>query len=105
MKSSTVVSSKKELVNLLLANQTSIKDFGVQKLGLFGSFVRNEVEESSDVDLLVELPKERKTMKNFLGLIYFLEEITGRRVEVLTPQSLSPFIGPHILKSVENVIG
>jgi uncharacterized protein len=98
------ISSKQELVSLILSHRKEIQEFGVQKLGLFGSFVRNEANEASDIDLLVEMPAERKTLRNFMGLIYYLEDLTGREVQVLTPQGLSPYIGPHILKEVENVI-
>ena len=97
------VKTKNELLNRILSHKSEIQDFGVKKLGLFGSFVRDEANSESDVDLLVELPPERKRLKNFMGLIYYLEDLTGRRVEMLTPQGLSPYIGPHILKTVENV--
>ena len=104
MNSAKRVNNKQELINLILTNKDSIKNYGVTKMGLFGSFVRDEAKPDSDVDLLVEMPAERKTSKNFLGLIYYLEEITGRAVTVATPQGLSPYIGPHILKELENVI-
>jgi predicted nucleotidyltransferase len=97
------VSTKKDLVERILSHKSEIQNFGVKKLSLFGSFVRDEATTESDVDLLVEMPAERKRLKNFMGLIYYLEEITGRSVEVVTPQGLSPYIGPHILKTVEDV--
>ena len=104
MNSIQKINGKQELINLILLNKDSIKNFGVTKLGLFGSFVRDEAKPDSDIDLLVEMPPERKSLKNFLGLIYYLEEITGREVTVVTPQGLSPYIGPHILNELENVI-
>lgn len=104
MNSVQKVNNKQELINLILLNKEAIKNFGVTKLGLFGSFVRNEAKAESDVDLLVEMPAKRKSLKNFFGLIYYLEEITGREVTVVTPQGLSPYLGHHILNSVENVI-
>jgi predicted nucleotidyltransferase len=36
-------------------------------------------------------------------LVFYLEELTGRKIELVTRESLSPYIGPHILKQVENV--
>ena len=65
--------------------------------------MRNEETKNSDIDLLVDISKEKKTFKNFLSLNYYLEEVLGKKVELITKQSLSPFIGPHILKTVEYV--
>ena len=72
---------------------------------LFGSFVRGEHTASSDIDLLVEFAPEKHTFDNFMDVSFLLEEILGRRVEVVTPEGLSPHIGPHILKEVERVVG
>jgi uncharacterized protein len=97
------VHSKQELLSAISTNSEKIKAFGVQKLGLFGSFAKGTVTDSSDVDLLVEFLPEKKTFDNFMDLAFFLEDLFGRKVELVTPQSLSKFIGPYILKEVENV--
>lgn len=97
------VKNKQSLVNLILSNKERIRGFGVQRLGIFGSFVRNEARETSDVDFYVEFIPGKKKFDNFMELGFFLEELTGRKIELITPQSLSPYIGPHILKQVEYV--
>jgi|ERR1051325_6998607 predicted nucleotidyltransferase len=97
------VQNKKELIERILANQSQIMAFGVRRLGIFGSFVRDEANETSDVDFFIEMPREFKTLKNFSALYDFLEELTGRKIEIVTPQSLSKYIGPYILKEVEYV--
>ncbi|MBI2270575.1 MAG: nucleotidyltransferase family protein [Bacteroidetes bacterium] len=97
------VNNKEQLIILIKKHQTEIKKFGVTKLGIFGSFVRNEPTPASDIDFLIEFDPPKKTFRNFMGLIDFLESLTGRTIELVTPQSLSPYIGPHILKSVEYV--
>ena len=61
------------------------------------------MHEESDVDLLVEFEEGMKTYDNFIDLNYFLEELIGRKVELLTHKSLSKFIGPHILEKLEHV--
>ena len=88
----TLASHKEQLVN-----------YGVKRIGLFGSFVRNNEKENSDIDLLVDMVKEKKTFRNFMSLNYYLEDLFGRKVDLITIQSLSPHIGPHILKAVEYV--
>jgi len=99
----TSVQTKKKALSLIEENQDRIKALGVKKLGLFGSFVRGEPRVESDVDLLVEFEPSKKTFDNFIQLSFFLEEVFKRRVELVTPESLSPYIGPHIMDEVEYV--
>jgi predicted nucleotidyltransferase len=57
----------------------------------------------SDVDLLVEFQPGRKTIDNFMVLADLLESVLHRRVELVTAEGLSPYLGPRILLDVENV--
>ncbi len=93
--------NKDIIMQKLVDSKSRLHEFGVEEIGLFGSFVRDEATESSDIDLLVNIKKERKTYKNFMALYYYLEQLFNRRIELVTKQSLSPYIGPHILNSVE----
>lgn len=97
------VATKEELIRMIQSHDAELKAFGVKRLGLFGSFVRNEAKPQSDVDLLIELEIGRYGFVNFSRLWFFLEELFGRKVDLLTPESLSPYIGPHILKETEYV--
>jgi uncharacterized protein len=97
------VTNKEEVFRILQAHQETLRNYGVHQYGLFGSFVRDEAQQNSDVDLLVEFQKDKKTFDNFMQLVFFLEEVLGRRVDVLTKESLSPYIGPRILQEVEYV--
>lgn len=95
--------NKEYIFDSLKLHHEEIKAFGVQSLGLFGSFVKNTATENSDIDLLVSFVPQQKTYDNFMDLSFFLENLFGRKIELVTPQSLSKYIGPHILKEVENV--
>ncbi len=97
------VLNKEELLVALVGNSQRIIDLGVKQLGFFGSFARNSATELSDVDFYVEFEEGKKTFDNFMDLAELLEEITGRKIELLTPESLSKHIGPYILKEVEYV--
>ncbi len=97
------VQSRDRVLALIREQQNTLQALGVRKLGLFGSFVRGEQRAESDVDLLVEFEPDRKSFDNFMQLASLLEGLLGRRVELVTPESLSPYIGPHILKEVEYV--
>lgn len=98
-----VVDAKEEVLDALTAASARIRGFGVSQISLFGSFVRGEQRPDSDVDLLVTFEPNRKSLDDFLGLADFLENLFGRRVEIVTPESLSPYIGPYILAEAEDV--
>lgn len=97
------VQNKKELIERILANQEKIFSFGITRLGIFGSFVRDEPKDTSDVDFFAEIKFEYKTLRNLSALYEYLENLTGRKVEIVTPQSLNKFIGKYILQEVEYV--
>ncbi len=97
------VKNKEELIALIKANNELLTSYGVTRLGIFGSFVRGNVHEESDVDFFIELLPEYKTLKNVFALSETLKNISGRKVEIITPQSLNKFIGKHILNQVEYV--
>ncbi|MES2329997.1 MAG: nucleotidyltransferase domain-containing protein [Bacteroidota bacterium] len=99
-----VVHTKAEVLELLRQNGDRIRNFGVSGLGLFGSFVRDQsINPESDVDFLLDFTQGQKTYRNLMDLGYFLEDLLGRKVELVTRESLSPYIGPHILQTVEHV--
>ena len=97
------VNTKAELIEKIQSHQEQIRCYGVKQLGVFGSFVRDEAVESSDIDFLIEFHPEQKNFDNFMELAFFLQNLLGRKVEMVTPQSLSKYIGPYILKEVEYV--
>ncbi len=97
------VQSKADLIAAVQKSASRIRALGVARLGLFGSFAREQQQPTSDVDVLVEFRPEDKTFDHFCALGDLLEEVLGRRVELVTPESLSPYIGPKILAEVEYV--
>ena len=99
----TAVQTKKKALSLIAEHQDKVKSLGVKKIGLFGSFVREEQSATSDLDLLVEFEQGKKTYDNFIQLCFFLEDLFKRQVELVTIESLSPYIGPHIMNEVEYV--
>lgn len=95
--------SKTDVLSLVASHQQRLKAMGVKRIGIFGSFRHNRQHQGSDVDVLVEFEPGHKTFDNFMQLAFFLEELFGRNVDLLTPESLSPYIGPKILREVEYV--
>jgi predicted nucleotidyltransferase len=90
-------------IQQLEARRSELRAFGLRRLGLFGSCARGEERPGSDVDLLVEFEPSRKTLSNLVDLGDFLEALFHRRVELITPESLSPYLGPNILREVHYV--
>jgi predicted nucleotidyltransferase len=84
--------------------EPALRALGVTRLALFGSFLNGVPGPQSDVDLLIDFAPGTKSYDAFSRAVMMLEESLGRRVELITFQSLSPYIGPRILRSVEDVI-
>jgi len=95
------VQAKEQIFALLREQQPELRRLGVRRCGVFGSFVRNDPNDQSDVDILVEFEPDKKTFDNYMQLAFLLEDLFGRRVDLVTTESLSPYIGPHILREVE----
>jgi predicted nucleotidyltransferase len=73
--------------------------FGVQRIGLFGSFARDTAQASSDVDLIVEL--QHPIGLQFMELVEYLETLLGRKVDVLTLAGLRGIRLPEVAKRIE----
>jgi predicted nucleotidyltransferase len=95
------VQSRERVLALIVEQRPRLRTFGVRRLGLFGSFVRGEQRPDSDVDLLVEFVPGQKTFDNFMQVALFLEDLFHRRVELVTPESMSPYPRPYIMDEVE----
>jgi predicted nucleotidyltransferase len=93
--------NKEKIFSLLKQNEIQLREFGVKQIGLFGSFVRQEQNDKSDVDFLVEFEPGEKNFRNFINLVYFLEDLLHKKVEIVTIEALSPYIGPSIIQEVE----
>lgn len=72
-----------------------LKDAGVIRSSIFGSYARGEESEESDVDVLVELPKG-KSLLDLVRLQRKLGEVLVKKVDLLTYNSISPLIKNYI---------
>ncbi len=84
--------------------ESAIRALGVARLALFGSVARNEAQAGSDVDLLVQFAPGQKSFGRFMALSDLLESLLQCRVELVTTEALSPFIGPRILAEAQDVL-
>lgn len=92
---------RSEILKILKKHKRELKDkFGVKRIGIFGSYVRGEQKESSDIDILVEFEKGKKNFDNFMNLAFFLEKILGKKVDLVTVEGISPFIRPYVEREI-----
>jgi uncharacterized protein len=98
-----IVETKEDILKVVLREKKHLAELGVVSIGLFGSFVRGDQNPESDIDLLVEFTPSKHTFDNFMDLSFLLEDLLGHKVEIITPEALSPYIGPHILREVQRV--
>lgn len=85
---------------MIAENKRGFYNFGVRRVGLFGSFARGQQSPASDVDLLVDFAPPKKTYRNFLGVADLAEKLLDRKVEVLTSESVSQYLKPYIEKDI-----
>ena len=98
------MTSKSTILSVMRRNKPQLTSFGVNRIGLFGSYIRNEQQPQSDIDILVDFEPEKETFDNFMNLFDYLEKLfANEKIEVVTVNGLSPYIGKHILKEVNYV--
>jgi len=88
--------SRDQLLALLAEHKPVLAErFGVQRLALFGSFARGTAQEDSDVDVLVCFDGPA-TAKRFFGAQFYLEDLLGRKVDLVTEDALRPRLRPYV---------
>ena len=91
------ISSLDEIVAYLKNNKRLLHDrFGVIRLGVFGSFARDNQTKSSDIDMVVEFEKNKKNIHSFLSLKRFLEKELSRKVDLGFEHTLKPIVRENI---------
>ena len=74
-----------------------LQHYGVKKVGLFGSYVRGEMKENSDIDILVEIESDISLL-DFVGLKQEIEEALGKKVDLVEYDTIKPLIREIILR-------
>ena len=80
-----------------------LKKYGVKKAGVFGSIVRGEAKEDSDIDILVEI-ENKISLLDFIGLKLELEEALRRKVDLGEYSVIKPVIKDQILKAEVSIL-
>lgn len=89
------------VIEILKNHEELIKQkYGVKRIGIFGSFARGEAKEGSDIDVLVDFNDGAKTFDHFMDLKFFLEDLFGRKIDLVTVPALRPQLKEVILREV-----
>jgi len=91
-----------DVVKIIKSKRRMIKRYGVKSLALFGSAARNRMRKNSDVDVLVQF--EQPTWSNYIGLKFYLQDLLGREVDLVTLNGLKPAMRPSVEKDLMYVV-
>ena len=91
---------KQKILSIIGKNRLKLKDFGVKRLGLFGSYARDAQKLKSDMDFLVEFDKKKKTFDNYMDLKFFLEKQFHRKIDLVLKDSLKNPVKQNVAKDI-----
>ena len=95
--------NRDEVLNILRTHKPALsKRFGVTGLALFGSFARDQATERSDVDILVRFDRPA-TSKSYFGVQFYIEDILGRGVDLVTDKALRAELRPYVKREALDV--
>lgn len=86
---------KEQILALLAEHRADLDRYGVKSLALFGSVARDEAAAKSDIDMLVEF-EGPATFDGYMGLKFYLEDLLGQSVDLVTSKALRPQLRPWI---------
>jgi len=98
-----VMSKELEIIRNKIANQKEYlkETYGVEEIGIFGSFARGDNDENSDIDIAIEL--NRKVPVGFFGFArmkFYLEDLLGKKVDLVIKSGIKPLIKDKILSQL-----
>lgn len=95
------MTTKEHILQKLRSNKLTFSKYGIRNVGLFGSYLRNEQSSESDIDLLIDFEPEQESFDNYMAAYDLFESLfKNEKIEVVTKNGLSPYIGPGILSEV-----
>ena len=92
---------REQAIKILKDNRAELTEtFGVRKIGLFGSIVSGRLTITSDIDIAVEITKDKKKLHNFLSLRRYLERKLGKPVDLGIESTLKPVVRDAIANEI-----
>lgn len=98
------MTTKEYILSTIKENKKELSRFGIRNIGLFGSYLRGDQSDTSDIDLLIDFDPDLENFDNYMAVCDILEQLfKNEKIEIVTKNGLSPYIGPKILKEVQYV--
>lgn len=94
--------TRTDVLEALQRHRPELKRFSVRTIALFGSYAKDAQTDSSDLDFVVEF--SAPTYDNFAGLEQFLEQLFGRKVDILTPAGVESIRVPQIAEDIKRTL-
>lgn len=89
------------ILTTIRTHKSEFSKFGIRNIGLFGSYVRNEQSDKSDIDILIDFDPDKENFDNYMAVYDLIEQLfKNKKIEIVTKNGLSPYIGPRILNEV-----
>jgi predicted nucleotidyltransferase len=96
-----MITEKEKILNFLSNNKEKLTiEFGVNSIGLFGSYLNNIQNRESDVDILIDVKDSFKNYKYYIELKQFLENNFGKKVDIVYKNAMNPLIKMEIQNSI-----
>ena len=96
--------NKEEILKKLRENRGKVKKFGVKRIGIFGSFVKDKATEKSDIDVVVEFDLKDLTFDKYLAFEEFLRDLFSKEVDIITKDGLESIRIEHIREDIKKSI-
>lgn len=95
------MTTKDYIISSIKTNRQKFTQLGIRNVGLFGSYSRDEQSAKSDIDILIDFNPEMENFDNYMAVCDIFELLfKNEKVEIVTINGLSPYIGPRILNEV-----
>ncbi|MES0491063.1 MAG: nucleotidyltransferase family protein [Leptospirales bacterium] len=89
-----------QIIEKLTDNMSVFRKFGIIRIGLFGSGARNEITDTSDLDILIEFSPGKKSFDNYMDAKIFLEDLFLLKIDLVIMENIKPILKENILKEV-----
>jgi predicted nucleotidyltransferase len=95
------MTTKDYIISSIKTNRKKFTQLGIRNVGLFGSYSRDEQSVKSDIDILIDFNPEMENFDNYMAVCDIFEQLfENEKVEIVTINGLSPYIGHRILDEV-----
>lgn len=95
------MTTKDFIISTIRTHKSELSQFGIKDIGLFGSYAREEQSAKSDIDILIDFEPDKESFDNYMAVYDYFEKLfKNEKIEIVTKNGLSPYIGPSILNEV-----